>query len=125
MCFFWGIYDCIFLNNFKLKFPCASVCNCSIQKNVVFVIGFFFPLCVLMLCFFSKYSENYEIDILFRILLGYHKHIFYTSAELNLLPLLFALFYLPNAVRKPLISQPLMLNQSKQSFPKYARICQK
>ena len=54
MWFFWGIYDCIFLNNFKLKFPCASVCNCSIQKKLVFVIGIFFSIVCFNALFFFK-----------------------------------------------------------------------
>ena len=90
------------------------------------MIGLLFPLCILLLCFvYLKYSENYEIDVLFRILRGCRQHTFYTSTGLNLLPELLAVLYLPNAVGKLLISKPLMLNQSDMSFPKYARDCQK
>ena len=57
------------------------------SKSLVFVIGLLFPLCILLLCFaYLKYSENYEIDVLFRILGGCPQHTFYTSTGLNLFP---------------------------------------
>ena len=81
--------------------------------------------CIALFLFFFKYSENYEIDVVFRILRGCHQHTFYTSTGLNLFPELLGLLYLPNAVGKLLISQLLMLKQLDLSFPKYARDCQK
>ena len=112
------IFHCIFAMYFKLTFPCASVYNCKHLKSVVFVIGLLFPLCIILIFVYLKYSENYETDALFRILCGCHQNIFYTSTEINLLPVLLALLHLLNAAGKLLTSQPLMLKPIRLGFSK-------
>ena len=111
------VFRCI-LNSYFL----APVFIIVTSKKFSFCVwSFFFPLCIVLLCFvYLKYWENYEIDVLFLILRGCHQHIFYTSTGLNLLPELLALPYLPNAfVGKLLISQPYFFFYIKHL---YARV---
>ena len=110
-------YECGFIWTFVIAFF-QCILNSYFPAPVFIIVtskmfslrdwsSFSIVYCIVLLCFvYLKYSENYEINVLFRILRGCRQHTFYTSTGLNLLPELLAVLYLPNAVGKLLISQP-------------------
>ena len=119
-CFIYTFVIAFFRCIFNSHFPAPVFIIVTSKKFSFFhwsslSIAYFIALFV-----YLKYSENYETDVLYRIVRGCQQRIFYALIRLSLMPEFLALLYLTNAVEKRLISQPLILNQSDLIFPKYA-----